>query len=41
MSRELLSESQLDERLLLATSEEGERAAKEQRREEGQGPHGA
>ena len=31
MSRELLSECQLDNRLLLASSEEGERAAKEER----------
>jgi hypothetical protein len=41
MSRELLSECQLDDRLLLANSEEGERAAKEQRHEADQGPHGA
>lgn len=41
MSREVLSECKLDERLLLATSEEGEKAAMEQRREDDQALHGA
>ena len=39
IGRELLTEGKLDDRLFLATPEEGEETSKQGDRENGQGPH--